>query len=155
MLDCKTWISSSKTKSVCGFLCSFFSGLVLCTRRTSYTAQRLRTHGFEYHNPNCYSCWFYRYVFTALYDASQIRCQCGHTVISFIRAGLDEKGAPCGNLHPESTVATRHGWERCHGRPGWMSRTLSHIHTLRVQAGHQGVLQVAWMPQKLLSCGSL
>lgn len=95
------------------------------------------------------------FIYTALYDASQIRCQCRHTVTSFIRAGLDEKGAPCRNLHPESAAATRRGLERCHGRIGLMSSTLSHIHTLRIQAGHQGVLQVAWMSQKLLSCGSL
>ncbi len=32
---------------------------------------------------------------------------------------------------------------------------LSHIHTLRVQAGHQGVLQVAGVTQELLGSGTL
>ncbi len=32
---------------------------------------------------------------------------------------------------------------------------LSHIHTLRVQAGHQGVLQVARVTQELLGSGTL
>lgn len=45
-------------------------------------------------------------------------------------------------------------WSRAEGRGGGEGSRLSHIHTLRVEAGDQGVLQVARVTQEVLGSGA-